>query len=89
MQSAETPGLVEAEPRPKAEPKSQIVKRLLSRRAGATLNELTAATTWQPHSVRAFLSGLRKTGATIQREERRNGEKAYSVAKPGKAASGK
>jgi hypothetical protein len=89
MQSTETSSVVEAEPKSKAELKSQIVKRLLLRRAGATLYELTAATTWQPHSVRAFLSGLRKTGATILREDRRNGEKAYCLPKPGTAAGGK
>lgn len=66
----------------KAQPtKSEIVKRLLSRKAGATIAELGEATKWQPHSVRAYLSGLRKKGTTIAREERRNGARAYRVVK--------
>lgn len=46
-------------------PEAPISKRdrilaLLSRREGATLAELTAATGWQPHSVRGFLAGTVK-----------------------------
>ena len=64
-----------------APPKSETVKKLLSRKAGATADELVAATSWQSHSVRAYLSGLRKKGSTIVREERRDGSKAYRLAK--------
>jgi hypothetical protein len=35
---------------------------------GATLEAICKATGWQPHSARAALSGLRKAGATIERE---------------------
>ena len=45
---------------------AQIIK-LLSRKAGADLPALQKATGWQPHSVRAALSGLRKAGYTIER----------------------
>ena len=61
--------------------KSEAVKRLLSRRNGATVDEIRAATAWQPHSVRAHLSGLRKRGSNITREERRDGSKAYRLVK--------
>ena len=70
------PQVAAAKPEPK---KSDTVKRLLSRKAGATIGELGAATNWQPHSVRAFLSGLRKKGSNISREERRNGANAYRI----------
>ena len=75
---------------PAAEPspsKSEVVKRLLSRRAGATVAEVSSATDWQPHSVRAFLSGLRKKGAALGREERRDGTKAYRLTKAAKGAA--
>lgn len=50
-------------PTVKAEPtKSAIVVKLLSRTKGATLSEVAKATGWQPHSCRAFLTGLRKRG---------------------------
>lgn len=40
--------------------KSTQVLQLLRRQLGATINELSIATTWQPHSVRGFLSGTVK-----------------------------
>ena len=64
-----------------APPKSETVKKLLSRKAGATADELGEATSWQAHSVRAYLSGLRKKGSTIVREQRRDGSKVYWLAK--------
>ena len=47
--------------------KAAIVKRLLSRKSGANLAALQDATGWQPHSVRAALSTLRKAGYTIEK----------------------
>ena len=49
------------------EPKSSAIKRLLNRKSGATLASLEKATGWQPHSVRAALSTLRKAGYTIDK----------------------
>ncbi|NOC91233.1 DUF3489 domain-containing protein [Ruegeria sp. HKCCD6604] len=43
------------------------VQALLRRPSGASLEALCKATGWQPHSVRAALSGLRKKGVTIER----------------------
>ena len=77
---SEEAGSIEAAPKI-APPKSETVKKLLSRKTGATADELGAATSWQPHSVRAYVSGLRKKGSTIVREERRDGSKAYRLAK--------
>lgn len=59
--------------------KSDTVIKLLLRTKGATPLELIAATDWQPHSIRAFLSGLRKNGRSIVREARKNGEFAYRI----------
>ena len=60
--------------------KSATVIKLLSRAKGASLAEVTAVTSWQPHSVRAFLSGLRKKGHLLTREQRKTGEHAYHIA---------
>lgn len=54
---------------PPRETKSAILRKLLSRKAGADLTTLQSATGWQPHSVRAALSGLRKAGYTINRAD--------------------
>ena len=49
------------------ETKTQLVRRLLARKTGADLDALCTATGWQPHSVRAALSGLRKAGYSLDR----------------------
>ena len=67
--------------------KSDTVIKLLLRAKGATPAELIAATDWQAHSVRAFLSGLRKKGRAIVREARKSGEAAYRIETAAKSAS--
>jgi len=47
--------------------KLDLIHSLLVRTDGATLEELVSATGWQPHSVRAGMTGLRKQGLTIVR----------------------
>lgn len=58
-----------ASPSARAGTKVALLKDLLSREGGATLNDLTRATGWLPHTVRAALSGLRKKGHTIASEK--------------------
>jgi len=53
--------------KPARETKSAAICRLLSRKSGADLVALQDATGWQPHSVRAALSTLSKTGYQIDR----------------------
>lgn len=59
--------------------KSAAVTKLLSRNKGATLGEIMAITHWQPHSTRAFLTGLRKKGVDLLRETRSGGETSYRI----------
>ena len=68
-------------PAPGARPvaNSTVAKKLLARSRGATIAELQAATGWQPHSARAFLSSLRKSGRTLLKEERKSGETSYRL----------
>ena len=44
----------------KTQTKLQTVVTLLRRKKGATIDELTKATGWQPHSVRSLISGTIK-----------------------------
>lgn len=59
--------------------KSASVQKLLSRNKGATLGEIMAMTSWQPHSARAFLTGLRKKGITLIKETRTSGETSWRI----------
>ena len=55
--------------KPKPQTKSDRVIALLGRPKGASLDEICKATSWQPHSARAFLTGLRKKGLVLAREQ--------------------
>ena len=68
--------------------KSARVTKLLARSRGATLADITIATGWQPHSARAFLSGLRKKAVPLVREQRRDGSTAYRIAKAAETVAG-
>lgn len=59
--------------------KAAAVKKLLSRSKGATVAEVTAATNWQMHSVRAYFTGLRKKGHNLVRECRVSGETSWRI----------
>ena len=62
------------------ETKAATIRRLLSRKSGADLAALQEATGWQPHSVRAALSTLRKAGYTIDRVRTSGGAaEAYRI----------
>lgn len=62
----------------KASTKSAAVVKLLSRDKGATIPEMEKATGWQPHSCRAFLTGLRKK-SRIVKEQRSDGKLAHRI----------
>ena len=55
---------------------------LIRRADGATLKEIMAATAWQAHSVRGFISGSlgKKMGLNVESFKRADGERAYSIA---------
>lgn len=63
----------------KPKPKRDVVLTLLRRRNGARMDEITAATGWQVHSARAWLSGLRKQGLTIERTREKDGSSRYRL----------
>lgn len=66
---------------PRAGTKLDQIIVLLSRKGGATIDELTVATGWLPHTTRAALTGLRKRGyeLSLARAERA-GASVYRLA---------
>ena len=74
---------IAAEPAPpstddKVSSKVSQVLNLLRRPAGASIEELIAATGWLPHTTRAALTGLRKKGHLVERS-RIDGESRYAI----------
>ena len=61
--------------------KADLVRKLLATRHGASLDEMVSATGWQPHSCRAFLTGLRKKGDIVIRAQRKDGASYYRIGK--------
>ncbi len=53
----------------------------LMRPNGATVARLQKATGWQPHSIRATLTGLRKRGHAVLRGKNAKGVTTYCIAK--------
>ncbi len=60
--------------------KADTILDLVQRPTGASIAELTKATGWQPHSVRAALTGLRKKGREVERSKDDQGVSRYSIA---------
>ena len=64
---------------PKAGGKLSNVLDLMGREEGATITDLQTATGWQPHSVRAALTGFRKQGVEITRSKNGAGLTIYTA----------
>jgi hypothetical protein len=62
--------------------KKAIVLELLRRLEGATLADIVAATDWQAHSVRGFISGSlgKKMGLNVESFKRKDGQRIYRLA---------
>ena len=64
--------------------KSSLILKLLHRAAGATVKELAAATNWQDHSVRGYLSGtLKKKLGLLVTSNVTDGTRHYKVDRQG------
>jgi hypothetical protein len=61
--------------------KTATILEMLKRPGGATAKELLKATSWQPHSLRGFLSGTvgKKMGLSVTSTKGEDGERSYSV----------
>lgn len=67
-------------------PGSKLAKviGLLESEAGATIDEIMTATTWQQHTVRGALAGsiTKKLGRTLTSEKIEGRGRVYRIAKP-------
>ena len=63
--------------------KKAAILALLERPDGAAISDLTAATGWQVHSVRAALTGFRKDGKELIRAKDQAGVSRYRLSAAG------
>lgn len=68
-------------PSPKPPSKQQQLAALVVRDAGATLDQMIAATGWLPHTTRAALTGLKKKGFGIS-SDKVDGVRTYRAVAP-------
>ena len=59
--------------------KTAIILKLLRRPKGASVAELQRAVGWKDHSIRAALTGLRKKGHDVVRDQSNAGISRYHV----------
>lgn len=82
-----THAITDATSKPPRQTKAALLRARLGEPGGVSLAALIEATGWQAHTLRAYLSGLRKEGLTLTR--RREGEDTiYAIEPGGSRASG-
>lgn len=52
---------------------------LLQRKQGSSIDEIETRLGWQPHTIRAAITGLRKRGFAVNREQSKAGKSVYRV----------
>lgn len=62
--------------------RQQQLAKLLERKSGATIAQLQKAFDWQPHTARAAISTLRKTGLVVERSDADKGA-VYRIVRKG------
>ena len=78
--SATKPAISTVKPEPKT--KNQLIIDLLCREGGATLEEMSTLASWQPHSTRSFMTGLKKKGHVIE-SDKIDGVRRYRIVSSG------
>ncbi len=59
--------------------KLETISKQLHRPAGDNIAQLQKVTGWQPHSIRAALTGLRRKGHAIERSKSAKGNTVYRI----------
>jgi hypothetical protein len=65
---------------PRAGSKLALIVKMLERTRGSTIDDLTAATSWLPHTTRAVITSLRNKGYRVETERNRDHKIIYRIA---------
>ena len=79
----EKPGSASTAPR---QTKAALLRARLAKPGGVSLTEMMQLTGWQAHTLRAALTGLRKTGVILSRR-REGGDTIYAIGPAGPATA--
>lgn len=71
-----------------ANTKQELLVEMLSKKSGANIDAIVKATGWLPHTSRAMISNLRKSGQKIETEPGKDGKAIYRIV-GAKKSSGK
>jgi hypothetical protein len=74
-------------PSPRAGSKLALVVKMLGRVHGVSIEDLTKATDWLPHTTRAVITGLRNKGYRVAIERNRDKKTVYRIVGDGEAVS--
>lgn len=64
---------------PRARSKQAKLVGMLSRKSGVTIAKASEALGWQTHTTRATLTGLKKRGYVIERQDRDGKDSVYYI----------
>lgn len=64
---------------PRAGSKQAKLVGMLSRKSGVTVPKASEALGWQTHTTRAILTGLKKRGYVIERQDRDGKDSVYYI----------
>lgn len=73
-----------AKPNPVKSTRTAQLRKLLTRKNGATIAQIQSAFGWQAHTARAAISGIRKSGEIVQRSDTAK-EPVYRIVTDGTA----
>ncbi len=68
--------------------KQELLVEMLRKKPGANIDAIVKATGWLPHTSRAMISNLRKTGHKVETEPGKDGKAIYRIV-GSKKSSGK
>jgi hypothetical protein len=71
-----------------ASSKQELLVEILSKKSGANIDAIVKATGWLPHTSRAMISNLRKSGHKVETEPGKDGKAVYRIV-DAKKSSGK
>jgi hypothetical protein len=74
-------------PAPRAGSKLALVVKMLGRVHGVSIDDLTKATDWLPHTTRAVITSLRNKGYRVATERNREKKTIYRIVGDGETAS--